>query len=98
MDVLHWVLVGFLLAFFGAAAVGNCVMLAQSYFQKRFHSPIRLIGGVAGTIACLIAPSQWLQHYWWIPPIADIGCVPLMSLTVIWLIYTKFIASSRNEK
>jgi hypothetical protein len=42
--------------------------------QPRNYSMVPLIGGLMGTVGCLIAPSSTIRNLWWIPLLLDPGC------------------------
>jgi hypothetical protein len=56
--------------------------------QPRNYSMIPLIGGLIGTIGCLIAPSSTFRSLWWIPLLLDPGCGILFGLLGFFAIYS----------
>ena len=54
------------------------------------YSMAPLIGGLIGTIGCLLSPSPTIRSIWWIPPIIDPGCVLLFSAVIGSLVYSLF--------
>ena len=86
MTVLRWA-VSSLLGFFGGwAIIGNWVGVAQASLTrpKGHYSLVPLIGGVVTAIALGVAPSDPLNRLWWVPLIADLGCLPLLLMTGIF--------------
>ncbi len=49
----------------------------NAHGQPRNYSMIPLIGGLLGTIGCLVAPVSFIQRLWWLPLIIDPGCALL---------------------
>ena len=75
---------GLLFLIFILGALGHLWRLIWALLGKKKSSGLLLIPGIFGMMALWIAPIQsdlfrW-HSYWWIPPFADVGCVP-------WLIY-----------
>lgn len=70
---------------FAICAIGNVVALIDQLLRKRNNSLVAVIGGLSGAAACLIAPVDGLSRYWWVPLIADIGTLPLLTWTAIFL-------------
>jgi len=52
--------------------------------QPRNYSMIPLIGGLFGTIGCLVAPSPFINRFWWVPPVIDPGCVLLFGCLAVF--------------
>ena len=77
--------------------IGVSQWIAITYGTRRMrenpgsgYSMAPLIGGLIGTIGCLISPSATIRTFWWIPPIIDPGCVLLFSLVIGSLVYGLF--------
>jgi hypothetical protein len=55
----------------------NWSVFAQGYLLRRKTSSwIPLIGGVAGVATFLVLPIDDIHKYWWLPLLADWGCIP----------------------
>jgi hypothetical protein len=50
---------------------------------------VPVVGGIAGLIGVLLFSLSLLRIFWWIPPIADLGCGPLLVATAIAAIKRK---------
>jgi hypothetical protein len=44
-------------------------------------SLVPVLGGALAAVAFAIAPRDGLRGLWWLPLVADLGCVPLLVLT-----------------
>lgn len=69
-----------LFAIFVFGGIANLWMLVRGLFGSRKGSGIPLVPGLLGMTALLIAPEQsdiahW-KPFWWMPLVADVGCVP----------------------
>jgi hypothetical protein len=74
-----------LAAVFLLVALGNLGAVFGRILGKRV-SLIPLVGGLAGTAACFRRPFAVHAHWWWAPPIADLGTGYLGLATIIFLI------------
>jgi hypothetical protein len=52
--------------------------------SRRGYSMVPLLGGLLGTIGCLIAPMTFVQQFWWLPLIIDPGCALLFGMLVVF--------------
>ncbi len=59
--------------------------------QRRSYSLVPFIGGMIGTMGCMIAPLSTIQSLWWIPLLLDPGCGLLFGFLgcfgVYWVIH-----------
>jgi hypothetical protein len=62
-------------------------------FRKRVPSFVPLVGGPMGAFSFLVLPVSGLAAYWWIPLIADWGCVP----SVVWYVYRSVLGSKKDD-
>lgn len=67
----------------------NAYIVWKSYFRKHGSSMVPLLGGIAGVIACIIAPIEALRSLWFVPLLLDLGSVPLIVRTVYFQIRTR---------
>jgi hypothetical protein len=78
-----------LVAVFALVAIGNSLGTLIALRRKRAErapggvSMVPVIGGVAGALACLVAPVVGLARWAWLPLVLDVGCAPLLALTVV---------------
>ena len=42
--------------------------------SEKFVSLIPVVGGLIGVVGILILPIPGARHFWWVPPIVDLGC------------------------
>jgi hypothetical protein len=47
------------------------------------------VGGLCGVGALRLAPFEPLHAWWWVPPVVDVGCVPLVVLGLAAAIFAK---------
>lgn len=73
------VLFTLLATFFLGAAVTNSAMMLRS----RRGTLIAFVGGLSGLVACLLAPWPWLRSLWWLPPLLDVGSLPLLLMVIL---------------
>jgi hypothetical protein len=66
-----------LLLIFSALCLGNAYTIIASLFYKRHVSAVPFVGGVVGSIGVLVLPIFQLKSFWWVPLVADYGCVPI---------------------
>lgn len=89
MRVARTVVAVLLFAVFVLAAIGNSLGTLMVLRRKRAEgtpggvSMVPVIGGVAGALACAVAPIPGLARWAWLPLVLDIACVPLLGLTLI---------------
>ncbi len=77
MLYLRWLAFVILLFFGGWAVIANWVIS----LRRGGGSPIPVLGGTFIAIALAVVPVNSLHWLWWVPLIADLGCVPLLLLT-----------------
>ena len=87
--MLFWVrfsIAAVLLLLFGVAAIGNIILALDARFRGKRHSLAPFLGGAAGAVGAMVSPYPLLQAYWWVPLVADIGTVPLLAVTLVWVL------------
>ena len=89
---LGWVGSGFLLFLGGWASLANWTIP----FRKGGGSLIPLFGGLFAAAGLAVVPVDGLRSLWWVPLLVDLGCAPLMTLTVGFLLY-RAVAARRSE-
>lgn len=72
-----------LLGIFAWAAVANVVLAVRYYVHGQRSSLLPIVGGVLGAVGCLVAPWTFLKAWWWLPPIVDIGCAPMLLAMIV---------------
>jgi hypothetical protein len=75
----------------GLMIIGNLWITFGGLFKKRkkFESLIPFVGGIIGTIGIIISPAAQLRHLWWIPLVADLGCLPLLLAVIVDQLWKK---------
>lgn len=83
---MGWILA----ALFLLLSVGNLSIAIGRCFRHKTGTLVPFIGGLAGMAAFFTLPFPTLRHWWWIPPVADIGTTYLITITAIFLIQRLF--------
>lgn len=86
LQAMKWILTGVFGFVFVWIASLNLWSVIQSVRVKRIGSMIPVTGGIAGLIAFVIAPLPVLRYLWYMPLFFDIGCIPLLIKTVVFLL------------
>lgn len=92
-----WVISSVLFVVFLVCAAGNGVGVIIGRVRNRSFSVVPFVGGVSGVLGCVIAPSKAVNRYWWIPPLVDLGCIPLLVVLAIYFA-RKLFAKHNNKK
>jgi len=79
-----WVISIFLFINFTWIATCNLWIVLHYYFRMKHGSLIPGVGGIIGVLAIIMAPLEAFKHYWWIPLFVDIGCIPLLIITIVF--------------
>jgi hypothetical protein len=58
--------------------VSNAMVLAWWLLRGRRESLVPFLGGISGCFALLICPVPGAARWAWLPPLLDIGCLPLI--------------------
>jgi hypothetical protein len=90
---LHWVCwatAALLVMFFLGCAIGNVAIVVRgSLHRQRGSSLIPVAGGIAGTLGVLLLPWPAARSWWWLPPLLDLGCVPIVLASLAyWSIHS----------
>lgn len=80
--ILRWLISAVLMFIGGWAILGNWVIAC-----RRAGSLIPLIGGIFAAAALAIAPINGIRWFWWLPLLIDLGCVPVLLMTGIFLVW-----------
>ncbi len=96
MTALRWIAFSLLALLGSHATICNCVGVAQSH-PGRSYSVVLLLGGGMVAIGLAAAPLDVLNRLWWIPLIADLGCLPILTMTVGYLAYLAWRALRGRE-
>ena len=67
----------------GLLTLGNLLLILRWWVWKARFSLGPIMGGSLGMIGVLLLPLGELRPFWWVPPLLDIGCVPLLLCTGI---------------
>ena len=84
-EIFLWGLAALLAAGFLAANYSNIQLLRGKYVRPdgTNPSPVLIVGGILGVLACLAAPNETLREFWWVPLLLDIGTGPYALVAVI---------------
>jgi hypothetical protein len=81
LEIVRWVVAAPLFLLAAVGTVGNAGVVVSWVLGHR-SSMIPLVGGTAGALGCLVAPG--LLGWAWLPPLADLGCVPIVVFALVW--------------
>ena len=73
-----WSISVILLAVSISAIVANYSISIRWYLFKKRASLIPFIGGILGTVGIVCLPVVSIRRFWWIPLVADPGCILLL--------------------
>jgi hypothetical protein len=98
MNTISWIVSLPLLLLSLWAIAGNLWIMVGGLFkkQKKFQSFVPLLGGITGTIGIAMLPIEGMRPFWWLPLIADVGCVPLFIAVAADQIKKRFSPTSRK--
>jgi hypothetical protein len=85
-----WTVSVLLLIFFAVCAVGNIVIVVRGYLYQERASLAPLLGGIAGAVGVLLLPWPAARSWWWLPLLLDLGCVPAVASTLLFLFVRRF--------
>jgi hypothetical protein len=80
VTVLRWAIFSVLTFIGGWAIMANWVI---AFRRRGSHIPV--LGGVIVAVAFAIVPWESLRNLWWVPLIADLGCLPMLLLVGSYL-------------
>jgi len=61
----------------------SCILV---YLLKGKHSSwVPILGGGLGCLGCVLSPYAVLNKLWWVPLLIDWGCVPGLSVSLVFL-------------
>jgi len=91
-DVFLWALAALFAAGFLAANFVNLQLLRGKYARPdgTNPSPVLLVGGILGVLACLAAPSETLRDYFWVPLLLDLGTAPFLLVVSVLFVAGAF--------
>ncbi len=97
-EILQWVISGFLATGFLAINYSNLQLLSGKHARADGSnpSPILIVGGILGVLACLAAPNETLREYYWVPLVLDLGTGPYLLLTAI-VFTTEALSASKTD-
>ena len=64
-------------------AIANARIAVRWYVWRIRASLIPFVGGLSGAIGVMLLPVDAVWRFWWIPPVADIGCAALLASIVV---------------
>ena len=59
-------------------------------------SPVPLVGGICGVLACVAAPDETVRAYFWVPLVIDLGTGPYLLLAAVMLAFAAVDASKKD--
>jgi hypothetical protein len=71
---VYFILSIIFIVLFAWIAMSNMAIAVRWYVLKKRSSMIPIIGGLIGVAGFVISPTRTLNHLWWMPIIADLGC------------------------
>jgi hypothetical protein len=83
----RWIAGSILLLLFIWVAALNIAIIWVRVFKNRYSSWIPIVGGLSGAAAFKILPLSWLNDLWWLPLLLDMGSLPLLTWTLVFLIF-----------
>ncbi len=83
LEFARWILGGLCLVIFSLIALGNCAVAWNWFVHHKRGSMFPVFGGLLGAIGVLLLPIENSSQWWWLPPLLDLGCVPIV---IIWLV------------
>lgn len=97
--ILLWIISVILIGLSLVVTCGNLWIACRGLFKKREKSEslIPFVGGVVGMIGVLLLPVSGARFFWWVPPVADLGC-GLMLVGVAIEQVRKMVRRSHNPK
>ena len=87
IEIVRSILACLLLAAFVWAAASNLALAILALLKRWRGSLVPIVGGVLGLAGCLISPWPLLRAWCWVPPLVDLGCLPLIASTLFWLAF-----------
>jgi len=84
MELFRWIVFG-ILALLALLLIGYNAYIAVGGMLGRVRNKswIPILGGLCGVGALLSAPVDGLGFYWWAPLLADWGCIPGFTHTLV---------------
>ena len=79
MDLVRVLGAGILGVIFAVGAVGNVWVLLRFYVRGTPASLVPLVSGMSGALALAVLPVPRAWRWAWIPPLLDLGCVPMVA-------------------
>src|SRR4051794_13852929 len=88
------------LATLGASlCLANYAMIIRYYTCGTRGSMLPLMGGLTVALGCILAPHAGIRSLFWVPLLADPGCVPLLiGFAIDVLIRKRRRASKRTNR
>jgi hypothetical protein len=86
LEILRWTIGSALLGVGVLIALANWIIIFKRLLCGRYESVIPLLGGFVAALGLVVSPLE-LGNLWWLPLIADPGCVlsPVSFLVLIFL-------------
>jgi hypothetical protein len=95
MMAARWSIAGVLLVLFLAGAIFNLVSIIRRGRGEKFPSIVPLLPGLVGALGVRLLPiphPAWLS---WLPPVLDVGCLPLLVFGIVTTLHEHWRHSRR---
>ena len=83
MSMFRWIIASMFLAVFAWLAIGNLWLAIKWCLFKKSESFLPLAGGICGVVGLLVLPVDGTTCLFWIPLLADLGCIFLFTGVLI---------------
>jgi ADP-ribosyl-[dinitrogen reductase] hydrolase len=98
-DVFLWAISGALGLLFLLVNYSNGRLLLGHYRRADGSnpSPVLFVGGIAGAVACAVAPNETLRDFFWVALVVDLGTGPYVLLAAILFAVAAASATSSDK-
>jgi hypothetical protein len=86
--ILRWLVSAALMLVGGWAILGNWVIACT-----RSGSLIPFFGGIFVAVGIVVLPIEGIRGLWWIPLLIDLGCMPVLLMTGVFLLWKRYTGS-----
>ncbi|QEI11246.1 hypothetical protein [Cellvibrio japonicus] len=83
MEIINWVLSSVSLSIFLWIFIINWLVVLKNTFRTVASSWIPLVGGCLGATGIFLLPLKGINKFWWIPFLAEWGCIPGFLYTAV---------------
>jgi hypothetical protein len=91
IQIILWVFSSALILFFFFAVAVNLWIAWREWIRRDSRGPsvLPVLGGMAGYAGMKISALQWVANKAWLALILDYGCLPYVTLTLVYLMKEK---------